>query len=70
MSDRLITLVFDEHQAQRLDKFLAAGLPEFSRSRLQDLIREGFVTVGGSVVQKTGKVLEGETVVQVSYVLK
>ena len=65
MSDRLITLVFDEHQAQRLDKFLAAGLPEFSRSRLQDLIREGFVTVGGSVVQKTGKVLESETVVQV-----
>ena len=65
MSDRLVTLIFDEHQAQRLDKFLAAGLPEFSRSRLQDLIREGFVTVGGSVVQKTGKVLEGETVVQV-----
>jgi len=65
VSDRLVTLIFDEHQAQRLDKFLAAGLPEFSRSRLQDLIREGFVTVGGSVVQKTGKVLEGETVVQV-----
>ena len=65
MSDRLVTLVFDEHQAQRLDKFLAAGLPEFSRSRLQGLIREGFVTVDGSVVQKTGKVLESETVVQV-----
>jgi len=65
VSDRLITLVFDEHQAQRLDKFLAAGLPEFSRSRLQDLIREGFVTVGGSVVHKTGKVLESETVIQV-----
>jgi len=65
VSDRLVTLIFDEHQAQRLDKFLAAGLPEFSRSRLQDLIREGFVTVGGSVVQKTGKVLESETVVQV-----
>jgi len=65
VSDRLITLVFDEHQAQRLDKFLAAGLPEFSRSRLQDLIREGFVTVGGSVVYKTGKALESKTVIQV-----
>ena len=32
---------------QRLDRFLVQALPAFSRSRLQTLIRDGFVTVNG-----------------------
>ncbi|MFL6519464.1 MAG: RluA family pseudouridine synthase [Chthoniobacterales bacterium] len=32
---------------QRLDRFLAQALPAFSRARLQNLIREKFVTVNG-----------------------
>ena len=32
---------------QRLDRFLAEMLPAFSRSRLQTLIRDGYVTVNG-----------------------
>lgn len=43
--------------ADRLDKFLAARLEEFSRSRLQALIRAGFVMVDGKVTTKTGVVL-------------
>ena len=38
---------------QRLDKVLAEGLPEFSRSYLQQLIDEGAVTVNGRVLTKS-----------------
>jgi 23S rRNA pseudouridine1911/1915/1917 synthase len=42
----------------RLDKFLVLRLPEFSRSRLQALIRAGYVTVDGQAPAKTGQGLE------------
>jgi len=38
----------------RLDKFLVTKLGEFSRSRLQGLIRDGNVSVDGKVVSKNG----------------
>ena len=48
---------------KRMDVFLTACLPEFSRSRLQGLIREGFVSVDGEPITKTGRDLEpGEQV--------
>jgi 23S rRNA pseudouridine1911/1915/1917 synthase len=65
-SDRLFVLPFSEEQPQRLDKFLVACLPEFSRSRLQALIREGRVMVDGRPAQKAGQVLEKAVLVQVS----
>lgn len=58
MSDRLVELQFDSNQPQRLDKFLVANLPEFSRARLQSLIKEGFVTVDQRVAPKGGYKLE------------
>ena len=40
----MITLeVAREHSGLRLDRFLALALPDFSRARLQTLIRDGFV---------------------------
>lgn len=49
--------------ADRLDKFLVSQLPQFSRSRLQGLIRDGFVQVNAKTVTKTGTVLlPGQTV--------
>ena len=39
-----------EHARMRLDLFLVKSLPEFSRSRIQQLIRAGFVRVGGATV--------------------
>ncbi|MEW6094045.1 MAG: RluA family pseudouridine synthase [Chloroflexota bacterium] len=42
----------------RLDIFLAGCLPEFSRSRLQGLIKDGFVRVDGQVASKAGRDLE------------
>ncbi len=44
-------------QDGRLDKFLAAMLPEMSRSRLQSLIRDGKVMVNQLPVVKTGFLL-------------
>jgi len=41
-----------------LDIFLTGRLPEFSRSRIQGLIKNGFVTVNGETVTKTGRDLE------------
>jgi 23S rRNA pseudouridine1911/1915/1917 synthase len=45
---------FTEQSNQRLDKFLVTCLPDFSRSRLQSLIQNGFVWVDGKVVTKAG----------------
>lgn len=53
-------------QADRLDKFLVAHLPDFSRSRLQALIRDGFVKVDGKVITKTGTVLTANQIVEIS----
>ena len=44
--------------AERLDKVLVRSLPDFSRSRLQSLIKDGLVKVNGEVVTKTGFVVE------------
>ena len=63
MDDRVETFLFDKEVKERLDVFLTARLPEFSRSRIQGLIRDGFVCVGGEPVTKTGRDLEaGERV--------
>ncbi len=44
----LIEFLVSENDAKlRLDQFLAERLPEYSRSRLQQLIRSGFVRVNG-----------------------
>ena len=47
----------------RLDLALARLLPEFSRSRLQEWIRSGHVTVNGAPASAKAKVWGGETIV-------
>jgi 23S rRNA pseudouridine1911/1915/1917 synthase len=64
VNDRLVTLQFSD-QSQRLDKFLTGQLPEFSRSRIQGLIKKGLVTVNGIPAGKAGQSLEDGAVVQV-----
>jgi 23S rRNA pseudouridine1911/1915/1917 synthase len=65
VSERLVILNFDEEKAQRLDKFLVSCLQEFSRSRLQSLIKRGLVKVDGVPAYKTGQMLEGQAKVEV-----
>ncbi len=38
------------HEGQRLDRFLAERLPELSRTRVQSLIKEGQVSLGGATI--------------------
>ena len=40
-------IVPNEHAGERLDRYLARALPQFSRSRLQTLIRAGEVRLQG-----------------------
>jgi 23S rRNA pseudouridine1911/1915/1917 synthase len=58
--------VFDQKGSQRLDKFLVICLPDLSRSRIQGLIEDGFVTVDGSLPKKAGQMLEGRSLVEVT----
>lgn len=51
--------------SRRLDKFLVKCLPEYSRSRIQNLIRSGKVTIDGVVAEKTGVKLDGQEVVRI-----
>ncbi len=57
--------VFGEKKATRLDKYLVIQFPDFSRSRLQSLIRDGLVSVNQSVITKNGFELENGMVVDV-----
>src|SRR5512135_1460464 len=51
-----------EHGGLRLDQALVKLLPEYSRSRLQDWIEQGLVTVNGSAASVKQKVWGGETI--------
>lgn len=54
---------FDKETPERLDKYLVGLLQEFSRSRIQGLIEDGFVDVNGHAARKAGQTLErGSTV--------
>ena len=44
-------------QAERLDRALAAALPDFSRARIQSLIRDGQARVDGAVVTQASRKL-------------
>ena len=65
MVERQVELHF-EQPAERLDKFLVTRLPEFSRSRLQGLIKDGFVYVNGRPAHKAGQMLDWGDVLQVT----
>jgi 23S rRNA pseudouridine1911/1915/1917 synthase len=57
--------VFGEKSSSRLDKYLVIQFPDFSRSRLQSLIRDGFVSINQSIVTKNGFELENGMVIDV-----
>jgi 23S rRNA pseudouridine1911/1915/1917 synthase len=61
VSDRVVQLRFEKPAPERLDKFLTESLPEFSRSRIQGLIADGFVDVNGHAARKAGQSVESGT---------
>ncbi len=65
VSERIVRLVYDGGKGERLDKYLVDCLPEFSRSRLQSMIKSGCVTIDGIIISKTGESLSPGSTVQV-----
>jgi len=55
-------IVDSSHAGQRLDRFLAESLTAFSRSRLQALIRDGFVKVNGKPARPPDVVRRGDSI--------
>lgn len=64
VSDRLERIQFSGGQAIRLDLFIVQCLPEFSRSRLQGLIKDGMVSVNGRQVVKAGHILDKASLIE------
>ncbi|MCU0780943.1 MAG: RluA family pseudouridine synthase [Akkermansiaceae bacterium] len=52
----------DDKGGERLDSWLAARLPELSRSRIQTLIREQFIVVNGNPAKPRDAVRLGDTI--------
>ena len=58
MKSKTYTIFFLNDSPERLDKFLAAQLPNKSRSQIQRLIKEGRVLVNNLTITKTGYSLD------------
>ncbi len=54
MSGKVVNLQYLAEDETRLDHFLTANLPEFSRSRIQGWIKKGLVLVDGMPAKKNG----------------
>lgn len=65
MNEQILNFRFDAEGGSRLDKYLVACLPEFSRSRLQNLIENGFILVDGNVAHKSGQMINRGNNIQV-----
>jgi 23S rRNA pseudouridine1911/1915/1917 synthase len=66
MQSEIHRFACDAPQSGRLDKFLVTCMPDFSRSRLQALIKEGMVKVNEEVVTKVGHLVEDGSRVEVT----
>ena len=65
MEDQVLTFYYDKPGQQRLDHFLGEALPEYSRARLQALVRDCLVQVNGKPAVKSGLKLEAGASVRV-----
>lgn len=65
MNERFVELTFEDESPQRLDKFLVSQLPDFSRSRLQTLIKNGLVSIDGVPAKKSGQKLDQTSLVTI-----
>src|SRR6266508_1785471 len=61
-SNRSQFVVSKEDAKLRLDRFLAKELPEYSRARLQQLIRTGFVRLNGATTRPRQTVRSGDEI--------
>jgi 23S rRNA pseudouridine1911/1915/1917 synthase len=67
MNGETMLLVYQGEQEGRLDKYLVSQIPEFSRSRLQSLIKYGQVKVNGTAATKSGMTLGAGDQVELTF---
>ena len=67
MSETKARLYLNSDEPERLDKYLVSRFPDFSRSRFQRLIGDGFVLVNGIQPAKTGLLLEKGDVIEIQF---
>lgn len=65
MSEQIRSFNYHGPKGGRLDHYLVTCLPELSRSRIQGLIRDGFVSVDGNAETKAGFALDANQQVSV-----
>jgi 23S rRNA pseudouridine1911/1915/1917 synthase len=65
VTDSIFTFRFQKPEEERLDHFLVESLPDYSRARLQALIKAGLVLVDGTPARKSGQILGPESVIEV-----
>ncbi len=63
MSERREIVFTEDYASMRIDRALAALLPEFSRSYIRELIDAGAVEIGGKAVKPSRRAEAGETAV-------
>jgi len=59
------TYIYHDQEAERLDLFLVQCLPEYSRTRIQKIIKGGHVSVDHQICRKTGYLLNKDVMVSV-----
>ena len=57
MNTKVLEAVVPGEAPARLDVFLAGQFPEYSRSRIQQLIHAGLVSVDGQPAEKSGQTM-------------
>jgi len=66
LAEHIKTFTAPSDWSDRLDKFLVNSLPEFSRSRIQGLIKDEQVMVAEKIITKTGYMVEPGDEVQIT----
>jgi len=54
--------VAEHQQRDRLDKYLTQLLPNLTRTRIQQLITDGFITVAGAIIKPSHQISPGEVI--------
>ncbi len=62
-SDQLHTLVVEAGESGRLDRLVATRLPDLSRTTVQRLIDDGFITLKGAACKASDKIGAGDVIV-------
>ena len=68
MNEKIFNLnVPIEFGGNRIDKFLQTKLDIVSRTKIQKLIRSGFVRINNNIIRETSKKIKPEDIIEVKF---